>query len=60
MLSQVGRQLISGKFNLAGASFPIWCMAPKTILQVFASVSGPKAPYLNAAAVSDDPIFRMK
>lgn len=32
MLSSVGRQLISGKFNLAGASFPIWCMAPKTIL----------------------------
>ena len=28
LLSSVGRQLITGKFNLAGTSFPIWCMTP--------------------------------
>jgi len=32
MMKQVGRQIISGKFNLANTTFPIWCMAPKSIL----------------------------
>lgn len=32
ILKSMGRQVISGKFNLAGTSFPIWCMTPKSIL----------------------------
>jgi hypothetical protein len=35
MLSSVGRQLITGKFNLASTSFPIQCMAPVSILQLY-------------------------
>lgn len=35
-------------------------MTPKSILQVYGSVSGPKAPLLAAAAASYDPVERMK
>jgi hypothetical protein len=60
MLSQVGRQLISGNFNLASVSFPIWCMVPTSILQIYGSVAGPMAPHLTAAAMASDPVERMK
>lgn len=32
LISEVGRQLISGKFNLTRFSFPISCMAPTSIV----------------------------
>ena len=32
VISQVGRQIISGKFNLANTSFPISAMTPKSIV----------------------------
>jgi len=32
VISQVGRSMLSGKLNLASVSFPIWCMAPRSIL----------------------------
>ena len=60
LLNQIGRQLIMGRFNLTNTSFPISCMAPSSIVQVYASVAGPQAPYLTMAALSDDPITRMK
>lgn len=31
-IAQVGRTILSGQFNLATISFPIWCMAPRSIL----------------------------
>ena len=35
-------------------------MAPSSILQVYGSVSGPKAPCLARAALTDDMVTRMK
>ena len=60
LISSIGRQLITGRFNLANTSFPIACMAPTSILQIYAGVIGPMARYHNAAAVSNDPVERMK
>ena len=28
IISKLGRQLLSGKLNLANITFPIWCMSP--------------------------------
>ena len=60
MLVQVGRKMLSGDFNLATISFPIWCMEPRSVLEIYGGVAGPIAPYLNAAGMSTDPLFRMK
>ena len=60
MLVQVGKKMLSGDFNLATISFPIWCMENRSVLEIYGAVGGPIAPYLNAAALSNDPLFRMK
>lgn len=52
--------MLAGDFDLAKISFPIWCMVPRSVLEIYGAVAGPIAPYLNAAALSDDPLFRMK
>lgn len=35
-------------------------MAPISILQIYSRVIGPMAHYFNAAAMTDDPVLRMK
>ena len=60
LISQVGRQLLTGRFNLTNVSFPISCMSDQSILQIVSSVSGPIEPYLNTAAMTTDPVERMK
>ena len=60
LIAQIGKQLITGKFNLTNTSFPIKCMSKDSILQVIGSVAGPTSFYLNSAAISQDPIERMK
>lgn len=60
VISQVGRSLLSGKFNLASVSFPIWCMAPRSILQTMSLIGKHISFHLRAAALSNDPVFRMK
>lgn len=35
-------------------------MEPKSVTQLYGFVASPLAPYLNAAALSDDPLFRLK
>ena len=60
LISQIGRQLITGKFNLTNTSFPIKFMSDKTILEIIGKVPGSKAMYFNAAAASKDPLERMK
>ena len=60
LISQIGRQLITGKFNLTRTSFPIKCMSKDSIVQVIASIAGPCAVHFNAAASANDPIQRMK
>ena len=60
LIASIGRQLISGKFNLKNTSFPIKFMSTDSILQVIASVASPCSVYFNLAAQSPDPVERMK
>ena len=60
LLKQVGRMLLSGKFELYKVSFPIKAMCPKTILYCVSLASMYSPVSLTAAALSDDPIERMK
>lgn len=42
LIQQIGRQLITGKFNLTNTSFPIKFMSHKTILEIIGRVPGSK------------------
>ena len=58
--SQIGRSIFTGRFNLGSVSFPIKCMSPQSILPVIATMSVHSPVYLTAAALTDDPVERMK
>ena len=60
LIAEIGRKLITGKFNLTETSFPIKCMSQDSILQVIASVTGPMSFWLNSAVRASDPVERMK
>lgn len=59
ILKNVGKKILSGKFNLTTISFPIKCMCPLSMLEVMATISGVNPLYLNAAALTKDPIERL-
>lgn len=52
--------ILSGKFELYKVSFPIKAMSPVSILKLMSTCSIHTPLYLNAAALSDDPVQRMK
>ena len=52
--------LLSGKFELYKVSFPISCMSSRSILSAVSKVSLHAPTYMNAAALTSDPIQRMK
>ena len=52
--------LLSGKFELYKVSFPIKAMSPVSVLQLMATGGIHTPIYLTAAALSSDPIERMK
>ena len=56
VVKQIGRTIFSGKFNLGGVSFPIFCMSPESILCMVATMSIHSPTYMNAAALTNDPI----
>lgn len=56
----MGKKILSGKFNLTTISFPIKCMCPQSILEVIATIQQVNPIFLNAAALTNDPIERMK
>jgi hypothetical protein len=60
ILKSVGKKILSGKFNLTTISFPIKCMCPKSMLEIMATITGVYSFYLNAAAMTNDPVERMK
>lgn len=60
IIKSVGRQILSGNFNLTSISFPIKCMQANSILQIVASICCVNPVYLNAAALAPDLIERMK
>ena len=60
LIKQVGRMIISGKFELYKVSFPIKCMSPKSILTAVAKLAIHAPTYMTAAALATDPVERMK
>jgi len=52
--------IISGKFELYKVSFPIKCMSSRSILSAVAKLCLHAPTYLNAAALTSDPVERMK
>jgi len=60
LIKQVGKKILSGQFNLTTISFPIKCMCSKSILHAVGSIGCVFPYYLNAAALKDDPVERMK
>ena len=60
ILKNVGKKILSGKFNLTTISFPIKCMCPKSMLEIMATITGVYSFYLTAAAHAKDPVERMK
>jgi len=60
LIKQVGKQIITGKFNLTTVSLPIKVMDHKSVVELVASIGCVAPTYLNAAALSKDPIERMK
>ena len=59
MLKTIGRKLLSGSFNLTTVSFPIKCMCAKSTLESIGELAGVNPLFVNAAALSKDPIERM-
>ena len=60
LIKAVGKQIITGKFNLTTVSLPIRVMDHKSVVELVASIGCVGPAYLNAAALSKDPIERMK
>ena len=52
--------ILSGKFELYKVSFPIKAMSPVSILRLLSTCSIHTPIYLTAAALSNDPLQRMK
>jgi hypothetical protein len=52
--------ILAGKFELYKVSFPIKAMSPASILKLLANTSIHAPTYLTAAALSSDPVERMK
>lgn len=59
ILKSVGKKILSGKFNLTTISFPIKCMCPLSMLEVIATIVGVHPVFINAAALTSDPIERL-
>ena len=60
MISDVGRKILSGSFDLATVSFPINCMSHYSVIYLIAKQAMHAPLYLNAAYFSTDPVERMK
>ena len=60
IISQIGRSVFSGTFNLGSVSFPIDCMSHKSMLYLIGTQALHAPLYLTAANFATDPVERMK
>ena len=60
LIKQVGRMLLSGKFELYKVSFPIKAMSHHSILYATSKLALHSPVFLNAAALTTDPLERIK
>lgn len=57
---RIGKQLLSGKFNLINIAFPIRCAADYSMLEALAGMARVNPYIMNAAALTEDPLERIK
>lgn len=57
---RIGRQLLSGKLNLISIAFPSKCAADYSMLQALAGMARVNPYIMNAAALNEDPLERIK
>lgn len=57
---RIGKQLLSGKLNLTTVAFPIKCAADYSMLQALAGMARVNPYIMNAAAMTEDPLERIK
>ena len=60
LIKQAGRMLLSGKMELYRLSFPIKYMSSKSILYAVSLMTIHTPIYFQAAALTTDPVERMK
>lgn len=60
IISQIGRKILSGDFNLTTISFPIKCMIPMSALEKALRSTCLFPYYLNKASLLKDPVERIK
>lgn len=59
-IKRIGKQLLGGKLNLVGISFPFKCAADYSMLEALAGMARVNPYIMNAAALTEDPIERIK
>lgn len=60
VMSQLGKKILSGSFNLTTISFPIKAMIPASLLERFGASTMHFSYYLPIAAESKDNLERLK
>lgn len=60
IVKQIGRQVLTGNFNLNTVSFPIRAMIPKSALEKALNATCLFPLYINKAVIVQDPIERVK
>jgi hypothetical protein len=57
---RIGKQILSGKLNLIGIAFPMRCAAGYSMLEALAGMAQVNPYIMNAAALTEDPLERIK
>lgn len=57
---RIGKQILSGKLNLIGIAFPFKCAGKYTMLEALCGMARVNPYIMNAAAMTEDPIERIK
>lgn len=60
IIFRIGKQILQGKLNLIGIAFPFKCCADYTMLQALSGMCRVNPYHMNAAALCEDPIERVK
>ncbi|CAI2369651.1 unnamed protein product [Moneuplotes crassus] len=59
-IKRIGKQLLGGRLNLIGIAFPFKCAADYSMLEALAGMARVNPYIMNAAALTEDPIERIK
>lgn len=59
VIKEIGKQVLSGNFNLSSVPFPIRAMIPKSALEKALQATCLFPLYINRAALLSDPVERV-